>query len=97
MIALSARDRAILVAILDRRVPGVPRRVFGSRAGGAAKPFSDLDLLLLTDSPLPADLRGALREDLSESDLPFRVDLVDAAACSPAFLAAVRPLSLALD
>ena len=53
MIALSPLERKTITTILDKRVPGVPRSVFGSRAVGKAKRFSDLDLLLRAERPLP--------------------------------------------
>lgn len=63
--------------ILRRHVPQFDVWAFGSRATGAAKPYSDLDLVIITDQPLPLATRAALAEDFSESDLPWKVDLVD--------------------
>ena len=60
-------------------------RVIGSRASGQAKPFSDLDLAIMGDEPLSLQVRGALRDDFDESDLPFTVDLVEWATASEAF------------
>lgn len=51
--------------------------VFGSRAGQTQKRYADLDLAILSESPLSARRLALLAEDLAESDLPFRVDLVD--------------------
>jgi type I restriction enzyme S subunit len=58
---------------------------FGSRANGTAKAYSDLDLAVITDTPLSLDVSGALREDFAESDLPWRVDIVDWATTSETF------------
>ena len=54
------------------------RRVvaFGSRATWTAKEYSDLDLAVLGDEPLPLDAAAALAEGFGESDLPFKVDVV---------------------
>jgi predicted nucleotidyltransferase len=52
---------------------------------GTAKPYSDLDLALLGDQPLPLSTRSDLAEDFTESDLPFKVDLVDWATTGPRF------------
>lgn len=76
---------AIARAILRRHVPQYEVWAFGSRATGKAKPFSDLDLAILTPAPLPLDVSAALAEDFSESDLPWKVDLVDWARTSEAF------------
>jgi type I restriction enzyme S subunit len=58
---------------------------FGSRARRAAKPYSDLDLAIITSAPLSFEVSGALGEDFSDSDLPFRVDIVDWARTEQAF------------
>lgn len=52
-------------------------RVFGSRAGGLPKAFSDLDLLVKGMGPLDLATRAQLNEAFSQSDLVFKVDLVD--------------------
>ena len=48
--------------------------VFGSRARGDYKPFSDLDLMV--ESTQRTALIGTLQEKLQESRFPFKVDLV---------------------
>lgn len=84
--------------ILARHLPaGVSVRVFGSRAKWTAKPHSDLDLALKGKEPLPRSVLGDLAEAFSESDLPFRVDVVDWHAVTPSFQAVIdrdgKPLS----
>jgi type I restriction enzyme S subunit len=71
--------------ILQDRIPDKTVWAFGSRAKGSAKPYSDLDLAVITDVPLDLDALGALKEAFSESDLPFRVDVVDWAATKQTF------------
>jgi len=51
--------------------------LFGSRARGDAARFSDIDVGVLPLEPLPPGLLSAIREELEESNVPFRVDLVD--------------------
>ncbi len=58
---------------------------FGSRVTGTARPFSDLDIAVIGEAPLPLSLMSELNEAFSESDLPWKVDLVDWALTSPAF------------
>lgn len=76
---------AIVRDALARWAPGRRAVVFGSRATGRHRPLSDLDLLIL-GAPLPAGDRGALVDELLESDLPYRVDLVEAASTGEAFV-----------
>ena len=66
-----------VLRICDLHVPGAEVWAFGSRAKWTAKPYSDLDIALLTDHPLPLEKEAALREALDNSTLPFRVDFVD--------------------
>jgi predicted nucleotidyltransferase len=53
--------------------------IFGSRARGDHKPFSDLDIMYDTkdSTQLPKGFISHLREEIEESRLPFKVDLVD--------------------
>ncbi|KAB7775301.1 restriction endonuclease subunit S [Xanthomonas sp. LMG 12460] len=76
---------AIVRDILQRHVPQYAVWAFGSRAKWTAKEFSDLDLAIITDSPLPLATSAALAEDFSESDLPWKVDIVDWAETSETF------------
>lgn len=71
--------------ILTRHVPRYEVWAFGSRVRGKAKPYSDLDLAIISDTPLPLTIDARLAEDFSESDLPWRVDVVDWATTQPAF------------
>lgn len=76
---------AIVQAILRRHVPNREVWAFGSRARRTAKPYSDLDLAILGDEPLGLALSAALSDDFSESDLPWKVDVVDWAMTSESF------------
>jgi type I restriction enzyme S subunit len=58
---------------------------FGSRAKRNAKPYSDLDLALITPQPLSLDQLATITDAFATSDLPIRVDLVDWASISRAF------------
>lgn len=86
---LAPEHRALVRALLDQRLPGVEARVFGSRARGDARPYSDLDLALIGDEALPRQTLWLLEEDFEESDLPFRVDLVDWHRINEAFRAKI--------
>jgi predicted nucleotidyltransferase len=51
--------------------------VFGSRATGRARPFSDLDLAIDAGRPLTLDETAILRDAFSDSDLSYKVDIID--------------------
>ncbi|QDH16977.1 nucleotidyltransferase family protein [Swingsia samuiensis] len=74
---ITPEERAIVQRILRDIVPDREVRVFGSRVTGKAKPFSDLDLAIMGDEPLPLAVRARLEEAFSEADLPWKVDVLD--------------------
>ncbi len=71
--------------ILQKHVPQYEVWAFGSRVKGTTKPYSDLDLAVISDKPLSLNVRAGLSDDFSESDLPWRVDVVDWATTSETF------------
>jgi type I restriction enzyme S subunit len=71
--------------ILQKHVAQYDVWAFGSRAKGRAKKYSDLDLAVITRQPLPLDVSARLSEDFSDSDLPWKVDVVDWATTSDTF------------
>lgn len=84
-IDIRPEEYAIVLAILERHVPGREVRAFGSRVAGKAKPFSDLDLAIMGDQPIDASTLADLRESFRESDLPFKVDVLDWASTGESF------------
>ena len=51
--------------------------VFGSRAKDTARKYSDLDLLIKADQAINYLSLSQLEEAFSESDLPYRTDIID--------------------
>lgn len=84
-IDISPSDLQIVHSILRRHLPNREVRAFGSRVTGTARKYSDLDLVVMGDMPLSLSVSAALSDDFSESDLPFKVDVVDWATTSPGF------------
>jgi len=79
----------LVKSILQRWVPGLEVWVFGSRAKWTAKDNSDLDLCIVTSQPLSFEVMGHLQEVFSDSDLPYKVDVVDWSSVSKAFQAVI--------
>jgi len=77
MIDLTPKQLDILRNLLASRVPDREVRAFGSRVYGRARRFSDLDLVVMGEEPVPDMALVHLRADLEDSDLPFRVDLLE--------------------
>jgi len=81
---------AIVRDALSRHVPDREVLAFGSRATWTAKDYSDLDLAIMGEEPLSLHASSALDETLVESDLPFRVDIVDWARTDDSFRRIIR-------
>lgn len=85
-LALIENEYAVVHAILQMYLPGsVTVHVFGSRASGLTKPWSDLDLVLEDRQSLPLSLIATLAEAFEESALPWKVDIVDRMTVSDGF------------
>jgi predicted nucleotidyltransferase len=77
MLHLTQNERAIVETLLHQQVPDLEVWAFGSRVHGRnLKPFSDLDLAIVSDDDLDSKSLAGLRIAFADSDLPFRVDLV---------------------
>ena len=73
MLQLETRHQKIVQQILAK----YPYRfyVYGSRAKGTARKYSDLDLCYQED--IPDAIAFQIEEEFKESDLPFMVELVN--------------------
>ena len=71
---LEKARRIVLEAVKD-----LPAKVylFGSWARGEQRRYSDIDVAIRADGPVPADLFVELQERLEHSDILYPVDLVD--------------------
>ena len=85
MIDLASEHLEIVRRLLAVQVPDCEVRAFGSRVTGNARPYSDLDLVLLGPARLSLGRLAALREAFAESELAIRVDVIDWNAISKNF------------
>ena len=85
-IDLANQHLQTILTILDSNLPNHAKVwLFGSRATGKAKPFSDVDLLIDLNAPAPLSLLAKLSTAFEESKLPFKVDIADASVISKEF------------
>lgn len=84
-IDLNPHDWEEVKRILKTCVPGYDVWAFGSRVDWTAKAYSDLDLAVITEHPLPLAQKADLKAAFDESDLTIRVDIVDWATTSENF------------
>lgn len=84
-IEINPQDWVEVTRILQKQVPALEVWAFGSRARRTAKPYSDLDLALITQQPLSLEKLASITHAFDSSDLPLRVDVVDWATTSETF------------
>ena len=90
MIDIEDQHREIVTQILQQFVPGVPVWVFGSRITGKAKPYSDLDLVIVAEQKIPQACYYQIQDAFEESALPYRVDVLDWHRISESFRQVIR-------
>lgn len=78
VVALDPRDLELVRSIFQRNGVSDHNRpvIFGSRATGTARRYSDLDIGFAGE-PLPASQLMTIRDELEESRLPINVDVLN--------------------
>lgn len=84
-IELNSQEWEEVLQILKNHVPEYSVWAFGSRVSGGARKYSDLDIVIITKEPLSLSKMADLREAFDESNLVFKVDVVDWAVTSDPF------------
>jgi predicted nucleotidyltransferase len=84
-IQLNETEKTTIKNILKSILPNVQFKIFGSRAKGTAKKYSDLDLVLITETPVSLAKLSELEEEFANSDIPFKIDIVDWQRITPEF------------
>ncbi len=74
---VTEEQKAFILKTIKKYFPHAKLLFFGSRFAGNYKPHSDLDLCIQAKTPLDVATWAKLNLDLTESDLPFKVDLID--------------------
>ncbi len=75
--------RDIIFKFLDPKEYNV--FVFGSRAAGKAGKFSDYDIGIIGKKSVSSFKKVLIEEALEESNIPYKVDIVDFSLVSPEF------------
>ncbi|HJZ23355.1 MAG TPA: nucleotidyltransferase domain-containing protein [Candidatus Babeliales bacterium] len=87
MIHMDPRHWLMVTAILQKYP--YTFYAFGSRVKGTHRPLSDLDICFMDD--IPWNIRSHIDEDFENSDLPFKVDVVDWNMSDENFRAKIAP------
>lgn len=85
MIEISEEQFNIVCQILDNYLPGREVMAFGSRATNTAKLYSDLDIAIMGTDQVNFLTLALLKDAFSESNLPFRVDILQWCKINPEF------------
>ena len=91
MIDISPEHKNAITQILDKYIPDRKVMVFGSRTSPASKPYADLDLAIMGDEPVELGTLALLKNAFAESDLSFRVDVLQWCRTSPEFRKVIEP------
>jgi len=89
MVGVSEKELNIITNILSKYASQFDVLAFGSRYNRTHRKYSDLDLAFVGNEDLDMKKRSQIADAFSESDLPFRIDIVDYNAVSPEFRAIV--------
>ena len=77
MIAVSSEEFEIIIKILNAHIKKGKVYAFGSRYKNNNRKFSDFDIAIYTGEKLSFEFLNILKDAFEESDLPYRVDIID--------------------
>ncbi len=83
-------DKLKIIRILNALFPGVKIYLYGSRARGSHREWSDIDLALDGEQEIDSYNLGEARDMLKESRIMYKIQLVDLQAISPEFKEAIQ-------
>lgn len=83
---LEKRHLDFILKVLQKNIPQAKFYIFGSRAKGSYKEYSDIDIAVkLEEEKLSADVLGKILMEFSDSTLPYEVDVIDLNAIDEKF------------
>ena len=83
---LEKRHLDFILQVLQKNIPHAKFYIFGSRAKGNYKEYSDIDIAVkLGKETLSANVHGKILMEFSDSTLPYEVDVVDLNAIDDKF------------
>lgn len=78
MFGLEDRHLNFVHQTLDKYLKNSKYYIFGSRADGTYKEYSDIDIAIdMNTTPIPIDILGKLMIEFEDSTFPYEVDIVD--------------------
>lgn len=89
MIKLSENELRTVKNILKNYASNYEVLVFGSRVAGNTHEYSDIDIALRGTDKIDLLVLAAIKDEFQNSDLPFRVDIIDFNRVSSEFQAVI--------
>jgi predicted nucleotidyltransferase len=89
-LAVSSEELKSIRTILQQLVPNAAVVAFGSRIRGTHAPYSDLDLAIDSGEPLELSTLAKLTDAFSDSQIPYKVDIVDVHRISEEFRSIIK-------
>jgi predicted nucleotidyltransferase len=96
VLTLEPQYLRLLVDIFHEYIPEREIWIFGSRVNGRVKPYSDIDCAIIGEDEVPLRIMGLLNDAFADSDLPYKVDLVDWATASQDFRCIIESAKIVL-
>lgn len=82
---ISEHELETVRGVLESEVSGISVIAFGSRVTGKSRPYSDLDLAIMSESPLGLSKIASIKDAFDRCDLVWPVDVVDWSTTSERF------------
>ncbi len=74
---LSDTEKNHVISVIRKHLPNAEVKFFGSRTKGTAKKYSDLDVSIKEKQKIDLSILSAIKSDLSDSNIPFKIDITD--------------------
>lgn len=87
---ISSNEKKIIMGVINLLLPGAKIYLFGSRAVGAQRPGSDIDIAIDLGKPADRYLVGEARNMIYASSVPYKTDIVDMQSVSEEMLDSIK-------
>ncbi len=74
---IAEKEINIIKGIILKYIPDAEVRIFGSRVKGTNSESSDIDIAIISKDKINFSTLGKIKIDFEESELPYRVDIID--------------------
>jgi predicted nucleotidyltransferase len=87
---LDTKAREKIISLISALLPRAKIYLFGSRARGTYSKWSDIDIALDADVPLPITAVDEIKSVFEATNMPYKIEVVDFHRVSPSMREAIR-------